>query len=191
MAANTPAISSGAGFLREERDLVGDHHLHLRRQAELLGLLHRQHRVAAPVHVDDELGAGVGDVGEILAEVLGAERRDLVGHLRPAAVLGQVVVDRLGDGVAVGVVRRHERRLLVLAEVLDQHRADRVGRGLAVEVLAEAVAHAILAGGVVRAGDAGDVEHVLALRELVGRDRDRRRGRAGEQHGLVLGDEAC
>ena len=109
--------------------------------------------------------------------------------MRPAAVLGQVVVDRLGDGVAVGVVRRHERRLLVLAEGLHQHRADRVGRGLAVEVLAEAVAHAVLAGGVVRAGDAGDVEHLLALGELVERHRDRRRGRAGHQDDLVLVDE--
>ena len=93
--------------------------------------------------------------------------------MRPAAVLGQVVVHRLGDGVAVGVVRRHERGLLVLAECLQQHRADRRGRGLAIEVLAEAVAHAVLAGGVVRAGDAGDVEHLLALRELVECDGDR------------------
>ena len=91
--------------------------------------------------------------------------------------------------MAVGIVRRHERRLLVLAVRLDQHRADRVGRGLAVEVLAEAVAHAVLAGRVVRAGDAGDVEHLLALRELVERDRDRARGRAGHQHDLVLVDE--
>ena len=67
-------------FLREERNLVRDHHLHLRRQTELLGLLHRQHRVAAPVDVDDGVSAGVGDVGEVLAEVLRAERRDLVGH---------------------------------------------------------------------------------------------------------------
>jgi hypothetical protein len=51
------------------------------------GLLDRQHRIASPVHVDQELGAGIGDVREVLAEVLRAERRDLIGHHGPAGVL--------------------------------------------------------------------------------------------------------
>ena len=127
-------------LLGEERDLIGDHHLHLRRQAELLGLLHRQNAVAAVVDVDDNVGAGIGDVGQVLAEILGAERRHLIRHLRPAAVLGEEVVHRLGDGVAVGVVRRHERRLLVFAIGLQQHRADRVRGRLAVEALAKGIA---------------------------------------------------
>jgi hypothetical protein len=128
-------------------------------------------------------------VGQVLAEVLRAQRRDLVGHHGPVAVLGQIVVHRLGDGVTVGVVRRHERRLAVLAEVFHQYRADGVGRGLAVEILTEAVAHAVLPGGVVGAGDAGDVKHLLALGELVERDRDRGRGRTGHQRDLVVVDE--
>src|SRR5262249_2004971 len=75
------------------------------------------------------------------------------------------------------------------AELFDQYRADRVGRGLAVEVLAESVAHAVLAGGVVRAGDARHVQDFLPLREFVERDRDRARRRAGHQQDLVLVDE--
>ena len=55
----------GADFLGEERDLVGDHQFHLRQNAELLGLLDRQHGVVAPVHVDQHVGAGVGDVGQV------------------------------------------------------------------------------------------------------------------------------
>ena len=105
------------------------------------------------------------------------------------AFLREIVVHRLGDGVAVGIVRSHERGLLVLAERLDQHRADRVGRRLAVKVLAEAVAHAVLAGRIIRAGDAGNVEYLLALCELVERDSDRARGRAGHQYDLVLVDK--
>ena len=102
----------------------------------------------------------------------------------------EIVLHRLGDGVAVGVVRRQIGRLLVLAEGLDQHRADRRRRGLAVEVLAEAVAHAVLAGGVVGAGDAAHEQHLFALRQLVqARPRPRSRS-AGDQHRLVLGDEA-
>ena len=61
---------------------------------------------------------------------------------------------------------------------------------LAVEAFAEAVADAVLAGGVVGAGDAHGVEHLLALGELVEGDRDGARGAAGHQHGLVLADEA-
>src|SRR5690349_5900573 len=63
-----------ADLLRQERDLVGHDEGHLRQEAELLGLLDRQHRVAAPVHVDEELSARVGDVREVLAEILRAER---------------------------------------------------------------------------------------------------------------------
>ena len=127
---------------------------------------------------------------QVRAVVRRAERRDLVRHHRPAAVLGQVVVHRLRDRVAVRVVRRHVRGLAVLAERLHEDRTDRVRRGLAVEVLAEAVADAVLAGGVVGPGDAGDVQHLFALRELVERHRDRARRRARQQDRLVLGDEA-
>src|SRR5581483_11952206 len=49
------------------------------------------------------------------------------------------------------------------AEGLHQHRPDRVRGGLSVNALTEAVAHAILAGGVIRAGDRDRVEHLLAL----------------------------
>ncbi len=101
----------------------------------------------------------------------------------------QIVVHRLGDGVTVGIVRRHEGGLLAFAVGLQQHRADRVRGGLAVEILAEAVADTVLAGGVVRARDAGDVEDLLAVGEVVERDRDRARGRAGHQDDLVLVDE--
>jgi hypothetical protein len=47
----------------------------------------------------------------------------------------------------------------------------------------------VLAGGVVRAGNAGDVEHLLALGEFVERDRDRRGGRTEHQRDLVVVDE--
>ena len=119
-----------------------------------------------------------------------AELGDLVGHHGPAAVLGQIVVHRLGDRMTVGVVRRHERRLFVLAEGLEQDGADRIRRGLAVEALAERVARAVLAGGVVGAGDRHQIENLLALGELVERHRHRRRGRAGHGDDLVLVDEA-
>ena len=77
-----------------------------------------------------------------------------------------------------------------LPKVLTSERADRGRGGLAVEVLTEAVAHAILAGGVVGTGDAAHEQHLFALRQLVQRDRDRTRGAAGDHHRLVLADEA-
>src|SRR3954462_13152486 len=78
----------------------------------------------------------------------------------------------------------------VLAELLDQHRRNRSRSSLAEEILPEAVAHAILAGGVVRAGDAAHEQHLFALRQLVERDRDRARRTARDHYRLVLGDEA-
>src|SRR3954462_5111914 len=78
----------------------------------------------------------------------------------------------------------------VLAELLDQHRRNRSRSGLAEEILPEAVAHAILAGGVVGAGDAAHEQHLFALRQLVERDRARPRGAAGDHARLVLADEA-
>ena len=110
-------MQAAAHLAREERNLIRHHQLHLVEDAELLGLLDRQHRVAAPVDVDEHVGAGIGDVEQVRAEVRRAEWRHLVGHHRPAGILGQIVVHRLGDGVTVGVVRRHERGLLVLAEL--------------------------------------------------------------------------
>ncbi len=142
-----------------------------------------------PVDVEQEVGAGIGDIEQIRRVVGRAERRDLVGRRRPSRGR-EIVLHRLGDGVTVGVVRRQIGGLLVLAEGLDHHRADRRRRRLAVEALAEAVAHAVLAGGVVRAGNRDHVEDVFALGELVERHRDRRRRRTGHQYDLVLGDEA-
>ena len=92
--------------------------------------------------------------------------------------------------MAISVVRRHERRFFVLAEILDQNRTDRGSRGLAVEVLPEAVTHAILSGCVIRAGYAGQIDDLFALRELVHRHRDRARSRADHYDHFVLGNEA-
>ena len=64
-----------------------------------------------------------------------------------------------------------------------------LARSLAIEALAEAVARAVLAGGVVGAGNRHQIEDVLALGELVERNGDRRRGRAGHRDDLVVGDE--
>ena len=182
------ALHQAAGLARQERHLVGHHELHLVEHAELLGLLDRQHRIVTPVDVDEDVRAGIGDVEQIGREVRRAERRDLVGDGGPARARGHIL-HRLGDGVAVGVVRRHVRHFFVLAELLDQHRRNRGRGGLAEEILAEAVAHAILAGGVVRAGDAAHEQHLFALRQLVERDRDRARRAAGDHHRLVLADE--
>jgi methylmalonyl-CoA mutase cobalamin-binding subunit len=74
--------------------------------------------------------------------------------------------------VTVGVVRRHERRLSVLAEVLQQYGTDVGSRRLPEEILAEAVADAVFSGGVVGPGNAGYVENLLPLRELVGSHGD-------------------
>ena len=142
-----------------------------------------------PVDVDQHVGAGVGDVEQIGRIVGRAERRDLVGGGGPSRGR-EIVLHRFRDGVTVGVVRRQVGGLLVLAEGLDQDRADRRGRGLAVEVLAETVAHTILAGRVVRSGDAADEQHLLALCQLVQCDRDRARRAAGDHHRLVFADEA-
>ena len=145
------ALHQAAGFAGDERHLVGDHQLHLVEHAELLGLLGREHGVVTPVDVDEDVGAGVGDVEQIRRIVRRAERRDLVGGGGPSRGR-EIILHRFRDGVTVGVVRRQVGRLLVLAERLDQNRPNRRGRGLAEEILAEAVAHAVLAGGVVRAG---------------------------------------
>ena len=169
---------TAADFARQERHLVGNHELHLVEHAELLGLLDRQHGIMAPVDVDQKVRTGVGDVEQVGRVVRRTERRDLVGHGGPASILGHIL-HRLGHGVTVGIVRRHIRDFFVLAELLDQHRRDGGRRGLTIEALPESIAHAILAGGVVGAGDPRDVEHVLALRQLVEGDGDRARGRAG------------
>ena len=155
----------------------------------MLGLLDRENGVVTPVDVDENVGAGIGDVKQIGREVRRAERRHLIGYGGPAGA-GGIVLHRFCDGMPVGVVGRHVRHLLVLAEFLDKNRSDSRRRGLAEEILAYAVTHAILAGGVVRTGDAADEQHLFALRQLVERDRDRARSAAGDHHRLVLGNEA-
>jgi len=140
---------SAAYLLGEERCLVWDHQFHLVEDAELLRLLGRQNRVVAPIDVQQVVGAGIGDIQEVRAVIGRAQRCHLVGRRGPAPVLAEVVLHRLLDGMAVRVVRRQIGGFFVFAEVLQHYRTDRRSRGLPVEVLTEAVAHAVLAGGVV------------------------------------------
>ena len=155
----------------------------------MLGLLDRDHRIVAEPDIDQHVGAAIGDVEQVGAEIRCAERRELVRDRLPAGLLGHLL-HRVEHAVAVGVVGGQIGGLAVRAERLDQHRPDRMRGCVGVEAGAEGVAHAILAGRVVRAGNARQIEHVLALGIVVAGDRGRAAHRAGRHHRLVVADEA-
>ncbi len=167
----------GAEFLVLERRQIGDDQLHALQYAELLGLLGRGNGVGPKRDVDEHVGAAVGDVEQRRTIVGGAERHDFLADLLPALLLrefGETVIDR----VAIGVVRHQEGGLDVLAERRCNDRGERFRRHVGILLRPESVTLAVLAGHVVRSGDADHVEDFFAGAELFKRDRAGARDRA-------------
>ena len=154
----------------------------------MFGLFDRKNRVTPEIDVDDDVRAAVGDVQEIGAELRRSQRRHLVGRGGPAALF-HVLLHRLLDGVAIGVIGRQIGDFLVLAERLYELGSDRLRGGLAVEAFTEGIADAILAGGVVRARNPREIDHLLAVGDLVVGDRLGARDAAGDHDRLVVADE--
>ena len=169
--------------------MLGTTYFIFEQDAELLGLLGRGDRVRAERHIDEDVGAAVGDVEQVGAEVRGAERRELFAHRLPADLLSELL-HRVVDAVAISVVRHEVGGLAVFAELLGQHRRERLRRHIGRRLGAEAVALAILAGGVVGAAVADHVDDVLALSQFLHRDRYGAADAAGQHDGLVVANEA-
>ena len=160
---------------------------HLVAQAELGRLGQRVDHVEAVMVQDQHVGAGIQDRRDVLREV---RRADLGQHGRdglPAELLGGVL-HRLLLGPAPGVVAGQVIGLAVLAVLLGEHRPERLAGHVGVEEMAEAITATVLAGGVVRVGQAAHEDDAGVLAERLHGHGDARRRAAGDHDGAVLLD---
>ena len=169
--------------LRIDDGEAGQRHFLL--QAELGILLDEADRVGARHEIVGDRRIDRFDIGQIGAEVRGAERRpDFLEHL---AAHGDIRPLELGDDVAAaGIIGGGRDDLLaeIVVDVLRHRRAELIGRDRSAEQIRIAVP-----GDGVGAGAGDDVERLLLLHVVEHRERHVARLHADHQIDLVALDE--